>query len=333
MIIRVPQDLYQSALQDIDKFIRDIACVPRTGMSPFIRRRKKVDACIKDYENPFNPFTLKFIDSFICKDRFMRYAHFDLAKNRDAVGVSMAHVPFFDEREIYEERLGKTKKAKAPHVRVDFWGRIKVQKGEEIILSDIREIIYELSRRHFYFGVISFDNFQSLDSMQILRTYGYRVGHFSLDRTSSVLKIDSEVLTGLKKLSTEGNTNYGVGVLRDLMYDDRLDVPKLNKNYYDKDYFSEECKQAQETKRGKIDHPPNFSIDVMHSVAGSTTHAIVNEIATLLNESEFQYEEDKLYAQKNNQLKRNEFEEYIMNTDPIYQSQDPIDIYQRSGPK
>src|SRR3989339_763136 len=189
MIIRVPKSLQSSAQRNIENFIRDIANISQRGIHPFIRRKRKIKDCKKPYPNLFNPFTKTFDPDFICKDTFRRFMHIDLGQNRDAVGIAMCHVPSFVDREVWLENPNdkdklKIEKVKLPVVKCDFWGRITVRKGEDIILGEIRELIYELARRHFYFGLISFDRFQSLDSIQILRTYGFRAGHLSIDRTA-----------------------------------------------------------------------------------------------------------------------------------------------------
>lgn len=331
MIIRVPNDpmLYQSAYSDTEKFIRDIACWPRTGIQPFIRRRRKVKECIKDYPNPFNPESISFDPDFVCKDNFRRYMHIDLAKNRDAVGISMVHVPYFVEREIIEETKKRRIKTKVPHIKCDFWGRVTVRKGEEIVLADIREAVYELSRRKFYFGLITFDRFQSLDSIQTLRNSGYVSGNFSIDRTTSILELESVYKLGetknplgYNKRSTEGNYNYAVSALKDVIYDDRFEVPATATKYYDKDYFFEEAINAQE-ERGKVDHPPRGSLDVFQSIAGGVTHAITNERFTFIGESEEEYSklEDPFYKVAS------EIDKILLTSDPLYtRVQDPRDI-------
>jgi len=321
LILRVPKSLRKSANQNIENFIRDIACYPRTGIRPFIRRRVKINESIKTFKNPFNPGTMKFDSDFKCNNSFRRFMHIDLAKNRDAVGISMSHVPYFVDREDLGVFDGRTRRVKAPVVKIDFWGRIAVRKGEEIVLGDIRELVYELSRRGFYFGLITFDRFQSLDSIQILKSYGYVCANLSVDRTAYILKV-TQNKDGYVRISTEGGHNYAQSCLRDLLYDDRLLVPATH-FHYDRDWFVEECKQAQETKTGKVDHPPKGTIDVMQSVAGSVTNCIVNERMVIFTESEAEMEENEDEYYKNT----GEIDSFLMNVDSLYQySQDPRDI-------
>lgn len=297
MIIKVPASLEPNARRDIENFIRDIANVTERGAKPFFRRVRKIRQAVKSYHNPFDPVKKTFVKDYKCIDDFRRYMHIDLGHTGDSVGIAMSHVPMFVNREEIDTDTREIEYVQSPVVKIDFWGKIRASKRQEIILSDIREIVYDLSRRGFYFGIISFDRFQSIDSLQILRRYGYTAGHFSVDRTSNYLEIDYDSNElGYKKKSTEGNTNAAHVVLRDLCYDDRLLLPESS-NFYDVDYLEEEMKNAQETKTGKVDHPPGGSIDVEQAVAGACTHAVINERMLQLTSEEENSEKygDKFY--------------------------------------
>lgn len=323
MIIKVPKSLYSRAKQDLDNFIRDIANVTESGARPFIRRRKKIRQAVKDYKNPFVPDLLSFVPGYKCLDMFRRYIHIDLAATRDSVGIAMSHVPRFVEREEIDSYTKEMQRILLPIVHVDFWGRISAMKREEIVLSDIREIIYKLSKAGFYFGLITFDRFQSLESIQTLRRYGYIAGHHSVDRTTSSLVLDTGKKTenGYSKISTEGNYNASHVTLRDLLYDDRLEVPKSN-HIYDTDWFVYETENAQYTKKGKIDHPPTGSIDVEQAIAGSVFHAVNNEKMMVETEAEMAKREsqDAFYATAEENIDRkllsNELLDYKMPVDP-----------------
>jgi hypothetical protein len=138
-----------------------------------------------------------------------------------------------------------------------------------------------------------------LESIQTLRRYGYIAGHHSVDRTTSslILNTGKKTENGYSKISTEGNYNASHVTLRDLLYDDRLEVPKSD-HIYDTDWFVYESENAQYTKKGKIDHPPSGSIDVEQAIAGSTFHAVNNEKMMVETESEMAKREsqDTFYA-------------------------------------
>ena len=155
--------------------------------------------------------------------------HIDLGLKKDAVGISMCHAPLFVEREItqiYSEGL-TNEIVSLPFIHFDFLGRIKAEKGEEILLSKVREIIYDIQNRGFYLSLITFDGFQSVDSIQILRSQGFRVGRLSIDRTATKLVLDkrSKDGSGLTRKSTEGQIMGPMQALKDALYDNRLAIP------------------------------------------------------------------------------------------------------------
>ena len=86
---------------------------------------------------------------------------------------------------------------------------------------------------------ISFDTYQSADSIQILRQKGFITGPHSMDRTS--LPYD---------------------VTKTAFYDGRVKAPKHDKA------LSEIVRLERDSQSGKIDHPPNFSKDCADAVAG-----------------------------------------------------------------
>ena len=238
------------------------------------------------YVNPFDEETLQF-DRDMIQDtgkKFIRYLHIDLGIRHDAVGISMCHCPYFVESEINRHtRTGVEKEViNEPVVKFDFIGRIKVSKGEEIILSEIRDIIFEISRRGFYIGLITFDQFQSVDSIQLLQREGYRTGRLSIDRTTHRLIIDKEKEEGIRKVSTEGRKIAAMQSLKDALYDGRLKLP------YHK-YWEKEAMGAEyDEKKMKVDHPPQGTIDMLQSIAGSCFNLINNEFK-YIEESDAEY--------------------------------------------
>ena len=86
---------------------------------------------------------------------------------------------------------------------------------------------------------ISFDSFQSVDSMQILRQKGFTTGPLSMDK--SPLPYD---------------------VTKTAFYDGRIKSPKHEKA------LSEIVRLERDPQSGRIDHPPNFSKDCADAVAG-----------------------------------------------------------------
>ncbi len=277
--IKVPMELKANYLRDPENFLRDIACIPTESTRPFIKDRSKIDKVDKAaYANPFLEDKRSFITEFGPEKGtglHTRYMHIDLGLKKDAVGISMCHASHFVERQKVEiEAFGhRMTNVRLPFIKFDFLGRVSAAKGEEILLSDIREIIYQIQRLGFYIGLITFDGFQSVDSIQILRNQGFRVGRLSIDRTSTKLVLDKRSKTGdgLSRKSTEGQTMAAMQALKDALYDERLAIPVH-------EYWKKEAVGAEiDYKKNKVDHKPRGTIDLLQSMAGSVYNLVNNE--------------------------------------------------------
>ena len=277
--IKIPLELKANYLRDPENFLRDIACVPTESTRPFIKNKKKIEIVHNNaHNNPFIEEKRGFKEGWGPSDgtlTFPRYMHIDLGLRKDAVGISMCHASHFVDRQKVEiEAFGnKMKNIRLPFINFDFVGRVQAAKGEEILLSEVREIIYTIQRLGFYLGLITFDGFQSVDSIQILRNQGFKVGRLSIDRTSTKLVLDKRSKTGdgLKRLSTEGQTMAAMQGLKDALYDDRLAIPFH-------EYWRKEAIGAEiDYKKNKVDHKPRGTIDMLQSMAGSVYNLINNE--------------------------------------------------------
>ena len=252
--IEIP-NAYKAEFQNKpEKALRDLAGIPPKTSDPFISMVDRIDECVERWiesngeESPVgtNPNFPEFADWFRGHDDPRRRAvHIDLATSAegDAAGIAMGHISGFTEVEDEEK----------PHVVIDCLIRIKARPGTEIMISDIRRILYRL-KDDFGFRIIdvTMDGFQSTDTMQQLKKKKFRVGYVSVDR--STLPYED---------------------LREAIYDRRIDFPP----YYT--YVTQgadrpvqivvqELQQLSDTG-GKIDHPANGSKDVADAMAGVVT--------------------------------------------------------------
>src|SRR5262249_54104671 len=104
---------------------------------------------------------------------------------------------------------------------------------------NIRSLFYKLREQGMNLKWISFDTFQSVDSIQILRQEVFITGRHSMDKTS--LPYD---------------------VTKTAFYDGRVRAPRHKKA------LSEIVRLERDPQSGLIDHPPNFSKDCADAVAG-----------------------------------------------------------------
>lgn len=162
--------------------------------------------------------------------RGLRYFfHFDLAKNKDAAGMACCH----------REASGI--------VGVDFMHRVQARPGKNIDFDDLRGFVYMFHERGFAIELVTYDQWQSEDSRQILEKKHFKTDYCSADKTTGPYD------TCIEMLLTE-----------------RLD-------YYNHPVFLREMKQLR-TNGLKYDHPRNGSKDVADAVACATWSCINYEL-------------------------------------------------------
>lgn len=174
--------------------------------------------------------------------------HGDMAISGDRAGVSMCHVRSWDRRD-WPIPGGATMLEQRPIVKMDFVGAFEADATvtpapREVQIRWYRKLIWELRSRGFQIAFVSFDNFQSADSMQILESWGIETKKASTDRTTELYD-----------------------TLRDVLYDSRLE------GYYH-ELLVTELRTLTKLKNGRIDHPPNGSKDLADALAGAVAGAV-----------------------------------------------------------
>jgi hypothetical protein len=189
------------------------------------------------------PTRVEFEDWFEAKnDPRKRVIHIDMATSGDgdSLGMAMGHVPEMVEID------GELK----PYIMIDCLIRLRAAAGQEIILSDVRNLIYRM-KFDLGFRIVktTIDGFQSTDTMQQLRKKRISAEHLSVDRTT---------------LPYED--------LREAIYEERIDFPKYMVYLKPGDLKSvdiayQELSRLTDTGK-KIDHPQDGSKDVADAIAG-----------------------------------------------------------------
>jgi hypothetical protein len=253
-VIEVPTEYRTSFQNDPVKALRDLAGIPPAIDDPFISDVHRVELARDKWherhgaESPVSdsPTKPELAEWFRGDgDPRKRVAHIDLATspNGDALGLAMGHVDSIVEIDGEEK----------PYIVIDLLMRMKARPGSEIILGDIRRLLYDLrDERHFKLKIVSYDGFQSTDSLQQLRKKRFTAKHISVDR---------------EKLPYED--------LRDAIMDERIEFPRYVTYVNIGDTKTEEVLvrellQLQDTGK-KIDHPAKGSKDLADAVAGVCT--------------------------------------------------------------
>ncbi|MCJ7655506.1 MAG: hypothetical protein MUO97_09475, partial [Dehalococcoidia bacterium] len=180
-----------------------------------------------------------------------RFIHIDPAISGDAAGFVMGHVSHYEERhrirvvQIIDVVSGEKKPIREPYsetlpvIYIDLILRIIPPPGGEIILNDVRQLLYDLRNLGFRIGLITKDTYQSKDMEQILIERGFRVEDLSVDGSM-------EPYNRLKMA----------------LYESRI-------RGYTHDTLIRELKGLEKNKKkGKVDHRPRGSKDVSDGLAG-----------------------------------------------------------------
>lgn len=250
-MIEVPRAFKNSFQNNPEKALRDLAGIPPETEDAFISLADRVDAARDRWverhgdESPVSddPVRPKFADWFKAEnDPRRRAIHLDLAisGNGDALGFAMGHV------EELVEREGEKK----PYIVFDCLLRIKAVPGTEIILGDVRQLIYYLKyERNFRVRKVTMDGFQSTDSLQQFRKKRIEADYLSVDKQT---------------LPYED--------LREALYENRIEFPPyftyINRGSTERVEIAIQELLRLQFDGKKVDHPVDGSKDVADAMAG-----------------------------------------------------------------
>jgi len=273
-LLDIPVEFRRDFEGDIDEAIRDLAGRPTLTIRPFIRYRHKVVEALSrgaelGIEHPFSqtettlqdgatflvdklriPKLRKDIEKATGAEKAKleaeltrlkskpRFVHVDLSFSSDSTGIAMGYVDGFKDVTRRNEE-GEEFSVRMPVIVIEFMLKINPPKGGEIQLADVRSLIYELRSYGYPIRKVTFDSFQSKDSMQQFARTGIESGHVSADTNPQVYNAYKEAL-----------------------YEDRLIT------YYYEPLFQETIRLEKNEKKNKVDHPANGSKDVADAVAG-----------------------------------------------------------------
>ena len=247
--MKIPVDLESDFKSNPERAMRDYGAQPSLAIQGFFRDPSLIDSMInRERKSPIlNAATIEFHEWFHNTpnkpnyDRERRHIHVDLGLGRggkgDAAGIAMGKFNGWQEVDTEEG-----KKERRPKIYIDYMEQIKAEAKQEISFEEIRRRIYKLREIGYNISGVTFDGWQSIDSVQILKNAGFRADFFSVDRT------------------TEAYYTVKAAIL-----EKRLDV-----YYYP--IFIQEVKSLEEIRGSKIDHPREGSKDVADAVAGVVYH-------------------------------------------------------------
>jgi hypothetical protein len=240
--------------QNPEKALKDLAGIPPKVGDAFISLDYKITEAIERWQQTGDASPVlpdgRIAPWFKCLDPLPRAIHVDIgyASEGDALGIAMGHV-----RQMIDVE-GELK----PYIVIDFIMRMSAPAGGEIFLGNMRRVIYELrDKLGFKIRSVSFDGFQSQDTIQQLRKRRFKTDYLSIDK---------------QKLPYED--------LREAIYEDRIELPPLMCKFRPEDteltsIIEKELSELIDTGP-KIDHPEYGSKDVADAIAG-VTYALMGD--------------------------------------------------------
>lgn len=240
-VLQVPEDYRREFETDIYDALREVGGVATLSSHPFISNREAVDACMRTGtrsifsgpETDFDTLRVKVLPKRFDNLQHSRFAHVDLGLTGDSAGVAIGYVPEFADM----DRNGVVETL--PVVTLDGVLEVKPPRGGEILFFKIREMFLKLREMGLPIKWITYDSYQSVDSIQLLRQQGFKTGLVSLDKD-----------------------RVGYEHTKSAIYDKRLLMPMHQK------LRTEFISLEDVPESGKIDHPPRGSKDCSDAVAG-----------------------------------------------------------------
>lgn len=276
VMIEVPEDFRADFERDLEGSMRDLAGVATVAISPYIQRRDKIEEAIdisrihpfsKLVHDPSKPG--QFLWEHLVKEgtarnpggasfkrlrplldpNAVRHVHIDPSLSGDATGFCMAHIGGWKDV-VRRAESGHEYMEHAPIYVVDFVLRIVPPVGDEIVLGDVRQLVYDLTAHGFLITNVTLDSFQSADALQQLGKKGYNAERLSVDA-------HIEPYDNLKTALYEGRVRY-------------YNYPPLIDELRTLEHIRE---------KNKVDHPSHGSKDVADAVAGCLYTLSLKQVA------------------------------------------------------
>lgn len=233
--------MVRAAREDLGDFLGRFACMPSNLTAGFFKNKKAIEDTFIT-TNPVDEDGL-FLETFLPHEETPYFMHVDLAQKHDYCAVSMAHVDKW-----VDVRIGSDYSEIHPVVVVDLVRWWKPTKDKTVDFADVRDFIIAVRRRGFNIKLVTFDRWNSLDTMNILtREHGIETDTLSVDKKH----YDDFLST---------------------MYDSRLVGPKV-------DILIDELGELRTVQRGQkvvIDHPRKGSKDLSDATCGAIFNAVAH---------------------------------------------------------
>lgn len=229
-------DARRSFFKDIVDALSRFACMPPEALDAFFKSREKVETAFSLPQSAHDE-NWRFRESFRPRPGKDYYIHVDLAYKHDHCAVAMAHVDGWE-----KIRFGNEYSEPAPRVVVDAIRYWTPTTDKNVDFDEVRNYILALRARGFNIKFVSFDRWNSIDSIKMLQTAGMEADRLSV-----------------KKMHYDD--------LSLLVQEERIKGPDLK-------LLIDELMELQIMKGEKVDHPRKGSKDLADAVTGAVYNAV-----------------------------------------------------------
>jgi hypothetical protein len=242
LVLSIPEEFRTEFEKDIINALREIAGVSTLARHPFFMEVERVNAAFKKAQHSiFNQSPVDFVITRLglrkgafYKPELPRFVHIDLAKTGDSAGVALGTVTGFKDVGISGQP------AFMPNIWIDGVLEVRPPRNSEIRFDKIRQVLLTLRNLGLNIRWVTFDQFQSADSQQILRQQGFTTGQQSIDEVPC----------------------RPYDFVKSAMYEGRLSMPAHEHLQH------EILSLEKDAKKGHVDHPPDGSKDCADALAG-----------------------------------------------------------------
>lgn len=255
-IVEVPMDYRKDFSQNLLQSIQDIAGMTVAGQGKLFNNKELFDKCIYTPEEPAflkDTFTISTKLETRPQDYInprwnpeqpdkLRFMHIDQGIASDHYGISSCFIDHIDINP--DETL-------SVHVKFDFiLNIVPPRPPAKVDISKVRSLIPWLAQnKGINFGKITYDQYQSQESIQELEKANFPVGYQSVDKTDEAyLLLVDYIYSGLIKFP----------------YNEEFEFDMFNLVHF--------------REKRKVDHTSEGRKDISDSVAGSLYNAIKSDI-------------------------------------------------------
>jgi hypothetical protein len=230
------------------------ACMPPKAIDAFFKSETNVEAAFARPDDALDEMN-RLRDDFKPIPDMDYFIHVDLAQKHDHAAVALSHVGGWGFFGGGSEKLNRlTNRGAQPRIVVDLVKYWTPRSDQPIDLKDVYEFILELNRAGFRLKLVTFDRWNSTQTIEDLKTHG----------------IKAEILS----VALPHYTDFLIAVNESRV--DGPDIPLLKK----------EMLQLRIMKNNKVDHPRKGSKDLSDATAGAIYNAAKYSIRSSTGEIE-----------------------------------------------